>query len=245
MLNQEELQRYDRQLLLPEVGLQGQEKLKATKAMIAGAGGLGSSVALYLAAAGVGSLRLVDHDVVERSNLNRQVLHWDQDIQTSKVISAQKKIQSFNPEVSVEPRETSISEETLPQLVEGCHILVDVLDNFSTRYVLNKRSLDSRLPLFHGAISRFEGEVTTIIPGKTACLRCRYKGFVPEDTFPVIGVAPGIIGNIQACEVIKYIVGAGELLLNRLMRYDGLKQRFTEFSIKPNPCCDHCGQGGG
>ncbi len=242
MLGQTEIERYDRQILLPEIGIKGQERLKSSRVLIAGAGGLGSSVAFYLAAAGVGYLRLVDYDQVERSNLNRQILHWDQDIQRPKVLSAQEKLQSLNPDIRIEALQTKISEENLPQLLQDCHLIVDALDNFVTRYVINKYALSSDLPLFHGAISGFEGEITTMIPDQTACLRCRYRGFVPEDTFPVLGTVPGIIGSLQACEVIKYIVGTGELLLNRLLKYDGLKQQFLEFSIKPNPYCDHCGQ---
>ncbi len=203
---------------------------------------MGSSVAFYLAAAGVGHLRLVDYDQVERSNLNRQILHWEQDIQRPKVLSAQEKLQSLNPDIRIEALQTKISEENLPQLLQDCHLIVDALDNFTTRYLINKYALFSGLPLFHGAISGFEGEITTMIPGHTACLRCRYRGFVPEETFPVLGPVPGIIGSLQACEVIKYIVGTGELLLNRLLKYDGLKQQFLEFLIKPNPDCDHCGQ---
>lgn len=242
MLGQTEIQRYDRQLRLPEIGDNGQEKLKASKVLIAGAGGLGSSVSFYLAAAGVGHLRIVDYDQVERTNLNRQILHWDQDIQRPKVLSAQEKLQSLNPDIRIEALQTKISEENLPQLLQDCHLIVDALDNFTTRYVLNKYALSSGLPLFHGAISGFEGEISTMVPGQTACLRCRYRGFIPEETFPVLGTVPGVIGSLQACEVIKYILGIGELLMNRLLRYDGLKQRFIEFSIKTNPYCDHCSQ---
>ena len=207
---------------------------------IAGAGGLGSPAAIYLTAAGIGRIRLVDHDRVDRSNLNRQVLHWDNDIGRSKVESATEKLKRMNPEVEIEAIEETITEANLGELLTGFDLIVDATDNLATRYLLNKAALNNNIPFFHGAIYGFEGRAMTILPHKTACLRCVYRGVIPEEKFPVIGVTPAVIGCIQATEVIKYIVGIGELLTNKLLNYDALNMEFTEFNIKKDPHCEHC-----
>jgi molybdopterin/thiamine biosynthesis adenylyltransferase len=241
MLTVDELERYDRQIMLREIGEAGQEKLKRASVFIAGAGGLGSPAAMYLTAAGVGRIRLVDHDRVDRTNLNRQVLHWDNDIGRSKVESATEKLKKLNPEVEIEAIEETITEANLANLLTGFDLIVDAMDNLTTRYLLNKAALDNNIPFFHGAIHGFEGRAMTIIPNKTACLRCVYRGVIPEEKFPVIGVTPAVIGCIQATEVIKYIVGIGELLTNKLLNYDALSMEFTEFEVKKDPYCEHCG----
>jgi len=241
MLTPSERERYDRQIMIGEVGQEGQEKLKRSRVVIAGAGGLGSPIALYLIAAGIGMIRLIDHDRVVLSNLNRQVLHWEEDIGRKKIDSARTKLRSLNSAVEVETIAESITEGNVSQLVDGCEVIVDAMDNLLTRYILNRCAIEKRIPFFHGAVHGFEGRVMTIIPGETACLRCTYRGPVPEEKFPVIGVAPAVIGGIQATEVIKYIVGIGKLLTNRLLLYDGLKLTFSEFTVKKNPNCDHCG----
>jgi len=241
MLTRHERERYDRQIMLREIGEAGQEKLKRASVFIAGIGGLGSPVAIYLTAAGIGRIRLVDHDRVDRSNLNRQVLHWDNDIGRSKVESAAEKLKRLNPEVEIEAIEETITEANLAELLTGFDLIVDAMDNLPTRYLLNKAALDNNIPFFHGAIYGFEGRAMTIIPHKTACLRCVYRGVIPEEKFPVIGVTPAVIGCIQATEVIKYIVGIGELLTNKLLNYDALNMEFTEFNIKKDPHCEHCG----
>jgi molybdopterin/thiamine biosynthesis adenylyltransferase len=240
MLTVDELERYDRQIMLREIGEAGQEKLKRASVFIAGAGGLGSPAAMYLTAAGVGRIRLVDHDRVDRTNLNRQVLHWDNDIGRSKVESATEKLKKLNPEVEIEAIEETITEANLANLLTGFDLIVDAMDNLTTRYLLNKAALDNNIPFFHGAIHGFEGRAMTIIPNKTACLRCVYRGVIPEEKFPVIGVTPAVIGCIQATEVIKYIVGIGELLTNKLLNYDALSMEFTEFEVKKDPYCEHC-----
>jgi len=246
MLTTNELERYDRQIMIKGFGEEGQEKLKRAKVIIAGGGGLGSPSAIYLAAAGVGMIRIVDHDRVELSNLNRQVLHWHKDIGRSKVTSATEKLKKLNPEVEVEAIEETITEANVSQLMAGFDVVVDAMDNLPTRYLLNKAALEKDIPFFHGAVYGFEGRAMTIIPGKTACLECVYHGATtPEGKFPVIGVAPAIIGCIQATEVIKYIVGIGTLLTNRLLIYDGLNLRFTELKVKKDPDCEHCGHLGG
>jgi len=240
MLTAEELDRYARQIMIPQVGEKGQEKLKKAKVFIAGAGGLGSPVSIYLTAAGVGCIRLVDHDKVDLTNLNRQVAHWTADVGRKKVESAQEKLNMLNPNVTVETLSVTISEENVSELAAGFDLIVDAMDNLPTRYLLNKTAIEHTVPFFHGAVNGFEGRAMTVIPGKTACLRCLYRGPVPESKFPVIGVAPAVIACIQATEVIKYLVGIGDLLANRLLAYDGLNLKFTEFKVQRNPQCDHC-----
>jgi molybdopterin-synthase adenylyltransferase len=242
MLSDQELARYDRQIMIQGIGKEGQEKLKRAKVFVAGAGGLGSPVSIYLAASGVGSLRIVDHDRVDLSNLNRQVLHWEEDLQKEKVLSGQDKLRKLNRHVEVEAMNKTITEENIHELLNGCHGIVDAMDNLPTRYILNKAAHDKGIPFFHGAVRAFEGRVMTVVPGQSACLRCLYRGPVAQDKFPVIGVTPAVIGCVQATEVIKYIVGIGRLLLNRLLIYDGLSMKFTEFAVRKNPMCDHCGE---
>ena len=241
MLTRDELERYDRQILIKGIGEEGQARLKQAKVFIAGAGGLGSVTTTYLAAAGVGVIRVVDHDRVELSNLNRQVLHWDEDIGKKKVDSAAEKLKRLNPRVKVEAIEEMITEANISQLVAGFDLIVDAMDNLPARYLLNKVAIERNIPFFHGAVHGFEGRAMTIIPGETACLRCVYREAIVEGKFPVIGVTPGVIGCIQATEVIKYIVGIGQLLTNRLLVYDGLNMKFTEFRLKRDLNCEHCG----
>ncbi|MCX6011026.1 MAG: HesA/MoeB/ThiF family protein [Chloroflexi bacterium] len=241
MFSKEELERYSRQILINGFGEEGQAKLKRAKVFIAGVGGLGSVTATYLAAVGVGVIRIVDHDKVELSNLNRQILHRDEDIGKKKVDSAAKRLKSINPEVKIEAVAEKMTEANISELVTGFDLIVDAMDNLPTRYLLNKIAIDKEIPFFHGAVNGFEGRAMTIIPGKTACLRCVYRGAVVEGSFPVVGVTPGVIGCIQATEVIKYLLGAGQLLGNRLLVYDGLNMKFTQFKVKRDPNCQHCG----
>jgi molybdopterin/thiamine biosynthesis adenylyltransferase len=241
MLTVNELERYDRQIMIAQIGTEGQEKLKRARVFIAGTGGLGSPAAIYLTAAGIGTVCVVDHDRVELSNLNRQVLHWERDRGTKKVASARQKLTQINHEVNIEVIEETITEANVFQLIAGFDVIVDAMDNLPTRYLLNKAAIESNIPFFHGAVHGFEGRAMTIIPGDTACLRCVYRGDIPREKFPVIGVTPAVIGCIQAAEVIKYIVGTGELLTNRLLLYDGLDMTFTEFKVKKDPLCEHCG----
>jgi molybdopterin/thiamine biosynthesis adenylyltransferase len=241
MLTKEELERYDRQIMIRGFGVDGQEKLKRAKVVIAGSGGLGSSAAIYLAAAGVGTIRIIDQDTIELSNLNRQVLHWDNDIGRNKVDSAAEKLGQLNQYVTIEPIVETINEANISRLVDGFDIIVDAMDNLPTRYLLNKAAIKNNIPFFHGAVYGLEGRAMTVIPGKTACLKCVYRGPVPQQKFPVIGMTPAIIACIQVTEVIKYIVGIGKLLANRLLVYDGLNMKFTELAVKSDPDCEHCG----
>ena len=241
MLTPNEQERYDRQIMIGEIGQKGQEKLKRSRVLIAGAGGLGSPAAVYLTAAGIGMIRMVDHDHVTLSNLNRQVLHWEEDIGRRKVDSAGAKLRHLNREVEFEGLAETITESNVSKLVDGCDVIVDAMDNIPTRYILNRCAIEKHIPFFHGAVNGFEGRVMTILPRETACLRCLYRGPVPQEKFPVIGVTPAVVGSIQATEVIKYLVGMGRLLTNRLLIYDGLQASFSEFTINRNPHCDHCG----
>jgi adenylyltransferase/sulfurtransferase len=242
MLSRRELARYERQILIPEWTKTGQEKLKKSKVLVAGAGGLGSAILTYLAVAGVGRIRIVDGDKVELSNLNRQVLHSDKDVGRDKVDSAKEKLEVLNPDISVETIKATITKGNVFELVED-YPIVDAMDNLPTRLLLNRAALRSHLPLFHGAVYGFEGRVTTIIPGKTSCLRCLYQGVLPGKV-PVVGVTPAIIGCIQATEVIKYLLGIGELLTDRLLLYDGLTMRFSEVKLRRDPNCPECGKDG-
>lgn len=242
MLSQEELIRYDRQIMIPEIGREGQERLKNARIFIAGAGGLGSPVSIYLAAAGVGRIKIADHDTIELSNLNRQVLHWKEDLGKRKVDSARDKLRKLNPDIKLEIIHETINEKNVSQMVDGFDAIVDAMDNFQTRYILNKAAVDKDIPFFHGAVRGFEGRAMTIIPGKTACLRCMYHGMPPKEKSPVLGVTPAIIASIQATEVIKYLIGIGDLLTDRLLIYDGLMMIFREFKVRKNPECDHCGK---
>ncbi|MBU2608119.1 MAG: HesA/MoeB/ThiF family protein [Chloroflexi bacterium] len=241
MLTDDELQRYDRQIMIPGIGEEGQEKLKQSKVVVAGGGGLGSPVSIYLAAAGIGTIRLIDHDRVELSNLNRQVLHWDKDVGREKVNSAAEKLQKLNEGVQVEAVAESITEANVSRLVAGFDLIVDAMDNLPTRFILNKAAIEHNIPFFHGAVYGLEGRAMTIIPGKTACMGCIYRGPIPREKFPVIGVTPAVIGCIQATEVIKYLTGIGKLLANRLLVYDGLNMKFTELTVKKDPGCQYCG----
>ena len=238
MLTADELQRYRRQLIIPDWGEQGQQKLKSAKVVVAGAGGLGSAVLTYLVIAGVGKIRIIDNDKVELSNLNRQMLHADEAIGKRKVDSAKERLQALNPIVEIEAISDAFSEDNVYDLV-GDLLIVDALDNLDARLLLNKVSIEQKSPLFHGAVYDFEGRATTLIPGLTPCLQCLYTGSLSGEV-PVAGVTPGVIGCIQAAEVIKYIVGIGELLTNRLFTYYGLRMKFGEIKLKKDPNCEVC-----
>ena len=241
MLTPEEKQRYDRQIMIPGFGVAGQKKLKKSRVVIGGTGGLGSAIALYLTVAGVGTLRIIDNDKVELSNLNRQVLHWDKDIGKEKTKSAHEKLTKLNKNVTEETINTTIDETNVYSLTAGFDIIVDAMDNMPTRYLLNKAAIKHKIPFVHGAVSGLEGRAMTVIPGESACIKCLYHAASPNKKFPVLGTTPAIIGAIQATEVIKYLTGIGTLLTNRLLIYDGLNMKFTELSVVRNTNCEHCG----
>ena len=236
------LERYDRQIIIEGFGEAGQRRLEKASVFIAGAGGLGSPVALYLAAAGIGRLRIVDRDTVDLSNLNRQILHGDNDLGRNKVASAKDRLLGVNQDIRVEAIEAEINEKTVHSLLDDCDLIVDALDNFPARYLLNRVALKKGIPFFHGAVYGFEGRAMTVMPGKSACFRCLYKKGPSRSRFPVIGVAPAVIGSVQATEVIKYLVGIGDLLTDRLLVYDGLSMVFTEMKLKRDLDCEDCGK---
>jgi molybdopterin/thiamine biosynthesis adenylyltransferase len=240
MLDDQEIRRYDRQILIKDFGTEGQEKLKKSRILIAGACGLGSAAAYYLAAAGLGHLRIVDRDQVELSNLNRQILHWEADIGRNKVDSAQEKLSNLNPGIEVEIRKDEINETTLPELMAGCDLVVDGLDNFPTRYLINEQIFRQGIPFIYGGILGLMGMATVIRPGQTPCLKCLFPQAPPPQKFPVLGTTPGIIGLIEANEAIKYLVGFGTLLTSRLLVYNGLEMRFSEVQIESSPECPVC-----
>lgn len=240
MLTESELDRYQRQTMI--FGEEGQEKLKKTKVFIAGAGGLGSPISIYLAVAGVGNIKIVDHDVVELSNLNRQILHGDKDIGRKKVESAEETLTGVNSEIKVEALSETITDENVLELVGDSDLIVDAMDNFNTRHTLNEASVKLGIPYFHGAVSGFDGQATTIIPGKTACLNCIFPKSPPKAVFPVIGAAPGFIGLIQATEIIKYITGEGQLLENELLLWDGLKSSLEKVKTQKRAECEVCSE---
>jgi molybdopterin/thiamine biosynthesis adenylyltransferase len=233
------MERYRRQIMC--IGEAGQERLMEADVFIAGAGGLGSPIALYLAAAGIGTIRIADRDVVEPSNLNRQILHWDGDVGRRKVDSAKEKLEAMNAGIRVEIAPRPIEAGNVASLVAGADVIVDAVDNFPTRYLLNRCALAAGVPLVHGAIRGFDGQATTIIPGRTGCLRCIFPAPPPEETAPVIGVTAGVIGLIQANEVIKYLLGRGELLENRLAVWNGLRGTLEEIPVGADPGCGVCG----
>ncbi len=239
MLTDRELERYRRQILL--FGREGQDRLKEAEIFIAGAGGLGSPVSIYLAVAGVGTLSLADPDVVDRTNLNRQVLHREPDIGRKKVESARERLQELNPDITVRASVARIGKANAAKLVGKADGIVDCLDNYPGRYILNGVALDRKIPLFHGAVRGLYGQATTIIPEKTPCLSCIFPGAPPGEECPVVGVTPGIIGLVQATEVLKFLLGTGELLENRLLLWDGAEARATEVRVEKNPSCPACG----
>jgi len=244
--NEEQIRRYSRHIILAEVGGKGQRKLLDSKVLCIGAGGLGAPIIQYLAAAGVGTLGLVDDDVVDLSNLQRQVIHGG-NVNKSKVLSAAEFVERLNPDVKVIPYETRINASNVMDIIKDYDIVVDGSDNFATRYMVNDACVLTNTPLSHGSIFRFEGQVTTIVPGKGPCYRCLFEHAPPPGMVPscqeagVLGVLPGIIGVIQATEVVKYLLGIGELLVGRMIYYDALNMTFDEIKIRKNPQCPVCG----
>lgn len=233
-----DLIRYDRQIRI--FGEDGQRKLKRAVVLVAGAGGLGFPISAYLAAAGIGELRVVDSDVVELSNLNRQLLHWDKDIGRRKAESAYEKLHQINPTIKIRVYDEKITEENLPEMMKGVDAVVDAMDNFETRYMLNRACLRMGVPFFHGAVRGLFGQATTIIPGRTACLRCIFPKAPPKEVFPILGAVAGTIGTIQATEVIKYLTGTGNLLENRLLVYDASSMSFDLIEVRRDPNCPDC-----
>ncbi len=246
-LSPNEVARYSRHLIMPEVGVEGQKRLKAARVLLIGAGGLGSPLGLYLAAAGVGRLGLVDFDTVDFSNLHRQVLHFTADVGRPKLQSAQEKLQAINPEVQVDLYETRLTSANALSLFEPYDLVIDGTDNFPTRYLVNDACVLLGKPNVYGSIFRFDGQASVFHPPHGPCYRCLYPEPPPPGEVPscaeggVLGILPGLVGCIQATEAVKLILGQGEPLIGRLLLYDALRMRFQEFKIRRNPKCPLCG----
>jgi adenylyltransferase/sulfurtransferase len=246
-LSADEVLRYSRHLIIPEVGKRGQQKLKAAKVALVGTGGLGSPLGLYLAAAGVGTLGLIDFDVVDETNLQRQVLHGTASVGRKKLDSARDRLHDINPHVEVVPHELRLSSDNALEVLEPYDVVVDGTDNFPTRYLVNDASVLLGKPNVYGSIFRFEGQVSVFGAPGGPCYRCLFREPPPPGLVPscaeggVLGVLPGIIGTLQALEAIKLILGVGKPLIGRLQLFDGLAFRWRELSIKRDPACPVCG----
>jgi adenylyltransferase/sulfurtransferase len=245
---EDQLQRYSRHIILPEVGGKGQKKLLSAKVLIIGAGGLGCPVGYYLAAAGVGTLGIIDNDTVELSNLQRQIAHNTQRLGVPKVDSAKATFEALNPDVRVIGIRERMTKDNIMDFMKDYDIVVDGSDNFPTRYLVNDACVLLRKPLVSGAILRFEGQVTTIMPGEGHCYRCLFEEMPPAGLVPscqeagVIGAIPGVVGSLQAIEVFKLILGKGDVLKNTLLIYDALKTTFRRVKVPKNPDCPVCGE---
>jgi adenylyltransferase/sulfurtransferase len=248
-LNNDEIRRYSRHLILPEVGMAGQKKLRATSVLCIGAGGLGSPIAMYLAAAGIGKLGIVDFDTVDYSNLQRQILHTDADVGRPKADSARETIAGINPNVEVVVHNTRLTSQNALDLIRPYDIVVDGTDNFPTRYLTNDACVLLKKPNVYGSIFRFDGQASVFAPHLGGpCYRCLYPEPPPPGMVPscaeggVLGVLPGIIGCIQATEILKLALGIGETLMNRLLLFDALKMKFSELKLRRDPQCPICGE---
>lgn len=245
-LSREQAVRYGRHTLLPEVGEEGQLKLLESKVLLIGAGGLGCPSALYLAAAGVGTLGIIDYDVVDLSNLQRQILHSEEEIGKPKVESATRRLRGINSDIRIVPITEKLSRENVSRIIADYDLVVNGCDNFPTRYLINDACVFAKKPLIDGSIFRFEGQVTVFYSGHGPCYRCLYPEPPPPEMAPscaeagVFGVLPGIIGSIQAVEAIKIIIGKGDPLIGRLVMYDALRQQFREMKVRRDPQCPVC-----
>jgi adenylyltransferase/sulfurtransferase len=246
-LSPNEVARYSRHLIMPEVGMEGQKRLKAASVLLIGAGGLGSPLGLYLAAAGVGRIGLVDFDVVDFSNLQRQILHGTADVGRPKLHSARDRLASINPEVQLDLYETHLTSANALQIFAPYDIVIDGTDNFATRYLVNDACVLLKKPNVYGSIFRFDGQASVFAPPAGPCYRCLYPEPPPPEEVPscaeggVLGILPGLVGCIQATEAVKLILGKGKPLIGRLLLYDALQMSFQEFKVRRNPKCPMCG----
>ncbi len=247
-LSEEQIERYSRHIILEEVGGTGQEKLLASKVLIAGAGGLGSPAALYLAAAGVGTIGITDGDKVDLTNLQRQIIHHTSDVGVEKVKSAENKIRAINPDVTVKTYHQLAKADNIRDIIREYDFVLDGTDNFGAKFLINDACYFERKAFSHGGILRFDGQLITILPGQTTCYRCVFSAPPPAGAVPscsqagVLGVLAGVIGSLQATEAIKYLLGIGDLLTNTLLTYNALSMEFRRVTLTKNPDCPICGQ---
>ncbi len=251
MLTKEEQERYNRQILIDKIGIEGQEKLKKSSVLIVGVGGLGNPISMYLAASGVGRIGLIDGDIVSLSNLARQVLYDTKDIGEKKVFIAKKKLKSLNPNVKIDPYPTWLDEKIAPHIFIKYDCIIDATDNFETRYLINKMAVRLDKPLFIGAVGRFTGQVMDVLPHKTACYNCVFPEKEKETvefltrrnaSMGIIGTLVGIIGSIVANEVLKFILKIGENYFNKLLIYDALNNSFSVLKVERDPRCKICSE---
>ena len=248
LFSEDQVQRYSRHIILPEVGVEGQEKLLSSRILIAGMGGLGSPAALYLAAAGIGTFGLVDFDVVELSNLQRQVIHTTEDLGRPKVESADETIKAINPDATVYQYRQRIASETIAEIIADYDLVLDGTDNFPTRFLLNDACLLTSKILVYGAVLRFDGQVSVFAPNQGPCYRCFLPEMPPPGAVPscqeggILGVLPGVIGMLQATEAIKLLIGVGEPLIGRLLLFDALSMEINEVKLRRDPDCPACGE---
>lgn len=241
-LTDKELLRYDRQLIIPGWGIEGQLKLKRSKVVVIGAGGLGSPVSMYLTAAGVGNLVIIDRDKYELSNLNRQLLGWQKDVGQPKAMAAKEKLEALNSDINIEAITTEITEESVQGLLEGANVVVDGTDNWAVRFIANEECVRQRITFVHAGVQGFFGQVTTIIPMEGPCLRCIIPKPPPDvKRFPVVGVTPGFFAMLEAMEVLKAIVGLGSLLVGKVLIFNGEDMTFDILEVQRNPNCPVCG----
>jgi adenylyltransferase/sulfurtransferase len=238
MLDKDELKRYNRQLIIPDFGEEGQQKLKDSHIVIVGVGGLGCVSATYLTAAGVGHITIVDFDTIELSDLNRQILYWEEEIGEKKVVVAQRKLSKLNPTVEITPVFARITEDNALSLIDKAQVVVDGLDNFATRLLVNSACIKKKIPYIYGGVSRLRGMVTTIVPGKTPCLRC----LAPEGIggLGVVGVTPAVIASLQALEAIKILTGRSSSLAGKLLLFNGDEMKFQLLEVRRNESCPVC-----
>jgi len=241
LLKDEELERYDRQMRILGFGVEGQRKLKSAKVLVAGLGGLGCPASTYLAAAGVGKLVIVDRGRVELSNLNRQILYWSSDVGRPKVDVVAEKLLRLNPNIEVEALALEINEDNVSDLVKKVDVVVDGMDNYKTRFLINEACVTYNKPFVHAAVYGLEGQLFTVLPGKGPCLRCLIPSDPPEqDIVPVLGATAGVMAALEAMEVVKLVTGIGRPCTDKLLIFDGHEMRFHEIKVGPSPTCPVC-----